>query len=85
MQALAVAETPDDAFKEICIYNQQLLGLEADGSCTMLRRILELIQDTSLEPRQGSQIIQIVDAAGQQVERHVLLQRERSILCEVIC
>lgn len=81
--ALALEEVPEDVFQVVCTFCEQLLERETEGSCALLRRLLELIQDTSLEAKQDSRITRVVDMQGQYMERHVLLQRERSILCEV--
>ena len=83
VQALGLSDTSDEIYNVICACNQQLLAQEAQGSCRLVARIIGLIQDTSLEPKGQSRITSVVDLQGQQLERHLLLQRERTLLCEV--
>lgn len=83
MQALGLSDTSDEVYDVICACNQQLLAQEAQGSCRLVARIISLIQDTSLEPKGQSRITSVVDLHGQSLERHLLLQRERTLLCEV--
>lgn len=82
VEACDLAQTPDDIYEAVCSCNATLLSKGQAGSCALIKRILELIQDTSLEPKQGCRIPEVVDQQGQRVGRHTLLQRERTVLCE---
>ena len=57
-----------------------LCDLRPDPNCSMWR----LLQDESLEPAAGSRLTCVVDAHGSLVERHVLLQKERTLLTECL-
>lgn len=41
------------------------------------------VKDTSLEAQPGSRLVKVVDEKGSEVDRHALLQTERTLLCEV--
>lgn len=83
VQALGLAEVPDDIYEVVCAYNKQLLGQAAGSGCALLQRLLRVVQDTSAEAKSGTRLPAVVDLQGRELPRHVLLQLEHTLLCEV--
>ncbi|KAK9829639.1 hypothetical protein WJX72_007011 [[Myrmecia] bisecta] len=80
--ALPAQDLDDSVNQMITDFVLDLLAQRINGHAQLLTRLIDLVKDVSLEPQAGSRLTRVLDFHDELVDRRLLLQRERTLLCE---